>query len=367
MIRSFLFFGDTISIPHFLPLLCRYALRGIVGASLRPEQHRRLRSIARKHRLPFLIQPRPDSPDWPSFLQRVREFAPELMLVHSYSMRLPADLLRISSRGGVNIHWALLPRYRGCSPTQWAMIRGESQTGVTLHRMSQHFDAGAILAQRTVRMGLDETWKEVQDKLIHSTRELLRASLPALFRETLRAKPQNPQRASYFHRRHPEDGEFDGSTRVWDIYNLIRALVRPLPGAFYVRGSRRVWIKRFLSLNEVAALKGRLETLKRRSRQMTVPLLLFKTSQRRELLRRLPRAWRESRGVVTYGLRGPGHSPLIAAAHLWIRPDDFSKAQVRIHPLLPSGISPSSLARASREFMSMAKHEFRLTRLQRLS
>jgi len=229
-----LIFGDIPGIPQLLRVIPVEHLVGIVAAVIRPQYHAELAAIAETHQVPLLIQSRVDSTDYADFRAAVMQLKPDLLLVNSYSMILRQDVLGIARLGGINIHGALLPSYRGCNPTQWAILNGETATGVTMHEMSAGLDEGAIIDQRKVPLLFEDTWKAVSARIATATEELLSANLTDILSGTWHARQQDARRAGYWRRRTAEDGLFDWSQPVVDIYNKIRALLPPIPPAFYI-------------------------------------------------------------------------------------------------------------------------------------
>jgi len=256
MISRILLFGDTHGLPMLLRALPRKTICGIVAAGVRPQYHDELRRLAEETGVPFAIQPLPASPDYADFVRWVQELSPQLLWVNSYSMKLREEILRIPEAGALNIHGALLPYYRGCNPTQWAILRDESATGVTLHEVTAGIDEGPIIARKEVPLLFEDTWKDVQDRIAGATERLLEESVPEVLSGVWRAEPQDEKTAWYGRRRRPEDGRFSWNDGVLDIYNLIRALVAPHPGAFFEEPeSGKTVIDRFTPLNEVLAMK----------------------------------------------------------------------------------------------------------------
>src|SRR4029078_1712177 len=131
----------------------------------------------------------------------VRELAPDLILVNSYSMLLPPEILSIPRFECVNVHGAPLPKYRGSNPIQWAIINNETETGVTMHYMTAEFDAGDIIAQRRVPIGPEDTWLDVRGRVAAATRELLREEIPRVIAQTNNRTAQNESEACSFPRR----------------------------------------------------------------------------------------------------------------------------------------------------------------------
>lgn len=224
-------FGDAESLPQLVQLLPRPRLVAIVVAAIRPHSHDVGRRVAGEQQVPLLVQPSHGSPEYRAFLRQLRALDPDLYLVHSYSMLLREEVLELSRLGAVNVHAALLPHGRGPNPLQWAIIRGESMTGVTLHEMTAGIDEGPIIDQVEVPIGFDEDWRMVRERQDEATIELLSRNIGRLLAGSWTAIPQQEERATRNRRRSPEDGRFAWSDRVVDIYNLVRALLPPLPPA----------------------------------------------------------------------------------------------------------------------------------------
>ena len=253
--RRLLLFGDTAGLPRLLSLLDPSLVKAVVRAEVRPEQEPELARLAAERALPLLVQPRRTSDALPAFTRALRELAPDLILVDSYSMLLPPEILELPRMGGVNVHGALLPRHRGANPVQWAILNDERSAGVTIHWMTEEIDAGAIIAQREVPIHFGDTWREVYARIADATESLLAEQLPLLLAGEASATPQTPADVHANPRRTREDGRIDWSSSVLEIYNLVRALVAPLPGAFYEAGGREVVLDEFLTISQVAALK----------------------------------------------------------------------------------------------------------------
>jgi len=250
-----LLFGDPDGLPVLLRALPRACACGLVGAGIRPRQHAVLRQLADEHKLPLLIQPKASSPEYNDFSERVRSLVPDLILTHSYSMRLAPDILAIPKYGAVNVHGGLLPQYRGCNPIQWALLNRELETGVTMHHMTSEVDAGDIIAQRRVPILFTDTWRDVLARVTEATDTLLSEELGQLLSGVSARQPQDETRARRYPRRDPEDGRIDWRWSVLHIYNLIRALVRPHPGAFSGDGPDRIVLDEYLTIPQVAAMK----------------------------------------------------------------------------------------------------------------
>ena len=229
-----LIFGDTFGIPQLLRHVLPRHICGFVVASNRPQYHEAVERIAVEMNLPWAIQPLPASNNYKVFLKWVDALSPELIWANSYSMIVRNDVLNIPRFGGINIHAALLPQYRGCNPTEWAILNGENITGVTLHEMTLGIDEGGIIDQKIVPLYYEDTWRSAQDRIIEATHRLITENLEPILAGKWHATTQNKMVAQYHRRRFPEDGKFQWSQPVCEIYNLVRALVAPHPGASYI-------------------------------------------------------------------------------------------------------------------------------------
>ena len=130
------------------------------------------------------------------------------------------------------MHGSLLPKYRGRAPVNWAILKGESETGATLHEMTAKPDAGRIVDQQAVAIGPDETAVEVFRKVTDAAESVMRRSIEPLLDGTASLKESKLVQGSYFGGRRPEDGRIDWTKSAREIHNLVRAVAPPYPGAF---------------------------------------------------------------------------------------------------------------------------------------
>ena len=194
----------------------------------------------------------PKDPNTTEFVRRVSSLAPDYLFSFYYRAMLKPALLRIPSRGALNMHGSLLPRYRGRAPVNWAVLCGERETGATLHYMTEKPDAGDIVAQTAVPILPDDTAREVFDKVTFAAEMTLDRALPALLAGTAPRIPQDLARGSYYGGRTPEDGTIDWSRDATTIHNLVRAVAPPYPGAFATVGGRRARVLRTRVANPAA-------------------------------------------------------------------------------------------------------------------
>ncbi|MCK4394326.1 hypothetical protein KAX17_15605 [Candidatus Bipolaricaulota bacterium] len=253
--RRILLFGDDCGLPRLLKVIPVELICGLVSAEIRPHQHTALRQLSKVYRLPLFIQPRATAEAYPAFVEKVRRLTPDLIIVNSYSMLIRPEILAIPRFGSVNIHGALLPQYRGSNPIQWALLNNETETGVTMHYMTAKFDAGDIIAQRRVPIYFEDSWLDVQARIGTATESMLVEEIPRLLAQTNARQPQDESKADYYKRRYPRDGLINWQRSVLYIYNLVRALVKPHPGAFYHFGTDKIVLDEYLPIPQVTALK----------------------------------------------------------------------------------------------------------------
>jgi methionyl-tRNA formyltransferase len=178
----------------------------------------------------------PDDPNAADVVARIRALAPDFLFSFYYRTMLKPPLLGAARRGALNMHGSLLPRYRGRSPVNWAVLRGERETGATLHYMTAKPDRGDIVAQTAVPILPDDTAREVFDKVTLAAEMTLDRVLPALVAGTAPRVAQDLAAGNYCGGRRPEDGAIDWNRDAATVHNLVRAVAPPYPGAFTAVG-----------------------------------------------------------------------------------------------------------------------------------
>ena len=173
----------------------------------------------------------------------VRTWAPDLAVVAAYGRILPSAVLAIPRLGCINVHASLLPKYRGAAPIQWALLRGETVTGVTIMCMNERMDEGDILLQRATPIGADETYGMLQERLAALGAEALLDALGELHAGTLRATPQDHAAATYAPMIGKQDGAVDWTRAAAEIACQVRAF-NPWPSALTMLGRRLLKIHR---------------------------------------------------------------------------------------------------------------------------
>ena len=189
---------------------------------------------AKKNNVPLFCPENVNTTEW---IEKISSLAPEVIFSFYYRNLLSGAILAIPPGGAFNLHGSLLPYYRGRCPVNWVLVHGETKTGVTLHCMVDKADAGDIVAQQEVPIAFDDNAHILYGKLCRQATVLLDEVLPLIKAGTAPRIPQDWRQGSYVGRRTPADGRIDWNWPALRIYNLIRAVTDPYPGAFTHTGS----------------------------------------------------------------------------------------------------------------------------------
>lgn len=179
----------------------------------------------------------------PPVITQLEELKPDLIVVAAFGQILPPAVLGIPPVGCINVHPSLLPKYRGAAPINWAIINGETRTGVTTYFMDAGMDTGAVLLVREVGIEADETAEELGERLAAIGGELARETIQGLKGKSLQPIPQDEQGASYAPLLKKTDGLIQWEEEAGRIRNQIRGMV-PWPTAYTVWGDKRIKVFR---------------------------------------------------------------------------------------------------------------------------
>ena len=196
--------------------------------------------IAREHGLPILRGRRFKTPEAIAELKAAR---PDILFAIGWRWILRAEVLAIPPKGCLGIHGSLLPKLRGFAPVNWALIRDEKETGPTLFYFDEGMDTGDIVGQRPFPITDEDDAATVRARIANESVALLEEMLPMLASGTAPRRPQNHSNATYGEQRRPEDGRIDWTWEPRRVFNFVRGLTRPYPGAFMEWDGRivRVW------------------------------------------------------------------------------------------------------------------------------
>ncbi|NJD04601.1 MAG: methionyl-tRNA formyltransferase [Ruminiclostridium sp.] len=176
------------------------------------------------------------------FIDELKVMAPDLIVTIAYGKMLPREVLEIPLLGCINVHGSLLPKYRGAAPIQWAIINGDSVSGVTTMYMDEGMDTGDMLLKKEVEINEDMTYRELYEELETLSAKVLEDTLAKLEKGALIRIAQNSAEASTVPMMKKEMGLIDWSKSAKEIHNLVRG-TDPWPGAYtYYKGGRlKIW------------------------------------------------------------------------------------------------------------------------------
>ncbi|WP_196593872.1 formyltransferase family protein [Pectinatus sottacetonis] len=200
-------------------------------------------------------------------LELFKQASPDIILSAYYRAIIPDSFLTTPRLGAYNLHGSLLPKYRGRACINWAVLKGEKQTGVTMHVMTNRADKGDIIAQEAFPIKFTDTGHDIFLKTSQTVKNIIKNYLPLIESSTAPHFPQDESQATKFGRRRPADGIINWDSDVIDIYNLIRSVTHPFPGAFTFYKGKKIFIwwavpldeKEFIPLPGVQGAKNKLE------------------------------------------------------------------------------------------------------------
>ena len=230
-----LFMGTPgFAVPTLRKLLSsRHQVGGVFTQPDRPSGRGRklavgpVKQLALQSGLPVYQPERLAREEWKPLV----ESTADALVVVAYGKILPSWLFTLPPFGAINVHASLLPRYRGAAPIPWAIVRGETRTGVTTMRIDRGLDTGDVLLQSAAEIGEEETSVQLGERLAVLGADLLAETLDRLEAGRIRPRPQDPRLASYAPMLKKSDGEIDWSRSSRQIFNRVRAF-NPWPGAF---------------------------------------------------------------------------------------------------------------------------------------
>jgi methionyl-tRNA formyltransferase len=178
-----------------------------------------------------------------AFLKTLQDWNPQAIVVVAYGRILPPSILQLAPYGCLNVHYSLLPKYRGAAPVAWSIINGEPNSGVTTMQLVEKMDAGPIYLQEEVAVAAGETTASLQTKLTPIGARLLLQTLRGLREGTLAPRPQDDAHVSFAPMIKKEDGVIDWSRSAIEIERRVRGF-NPWPSAYTYRAGRLLKVHR---------------------------------------------------------------------------------------------------------------------------
>lgn len=207
------------------------------------EPHEKLKNdtieFAKKANIPHLIG---NNINLPAIQNRIRDINPDLIIACGWRTIISNEVLSIPKKGTILLHGSLLPKYRGFAPITWPIINGDKETGITLFYVNERVDSGDIIGQIKYPIKEEDTSLIIYQKATKGAVSLMRKYIPLIEKNKAPRIKQNEKEAFYSFSRTPEDGLVDWNKPAVKIYNSIRALTKPYPGAFTYYQNKKLFI-----------------------------------------------------------------------------------------------------------------------------
>jgi UDP-4-amino-4-deoxy-L-arabinose formyltransferase/UDP-glucuronic acid dehydrogenase (UDP-4-keto-hexauronic acid decarboxylating) len=242
-VRAVVFAYHNMGIVGIRALLANgFAIPMVFSHADDPQETRWFASVAdfcRERGIPVHLPANANGTPWPGV---IRDARPDFLFSFYYRSMLSAEILSLPRVCAMNLHGSLLPKYRGRAPVNWVLVKGETETGVTLHLMTEKPDAGDIVGQAAVPIAPEDTAVTLFGKMEAAAESLLASLLPRIAAGDIPRRPNEIGKGSYFGARRPEDGRIDWSRPATEIYNLVRAVTRPYPGAYTFLDGKKLFV-----------------------------------------------------------------------------------------------------------------------------
>ena len=228
--------SPDFALPTLRALAANYDVVGVITQPDRPAGRGKqltpppVKTLAQELDLPFIQPARLREPE---AIAQLRIWAPDLIVVAAFGQILRQEVLDLPAHGCLNVHASLLPRWRGASPIQAAILAGDAETGVTIMRMDKGLDTGPILIERAIPIAPDDTAATLSDKLSTLGADILIETLPKYLSGELKPTPQPEAGATSAPILKKSDGELDAALSAEELARKVRAF-NPWPGAFIV-------------------------------------------------------------------------------------------------------------------------------------
>ena len=224
----FVFFGDGLWATNCLQRLLDDGHQALAVVLRKHQSDLTLEKFAQNHSISCN---RPDSVNETEFVRCVQALAPDLNISVSYDQILRKAIRQSAPKGFINAHAGKLPFYRGRNPINWAIINNETEIGLTVHFVDKGIDTGDIVVQRTLPLEWKDNYQTALEKVQLALPDLVAKSVNLIESGEVKPEPQAHLEGSYFSRRIPGDEWIDWDDSSLGIYNKIRAITHPAPGA----------------------------------------------------------------------------------------------------------------------------------------
>ena len=212
---------------------------GVVMPDTDGDWYKGVDEVAKNNNIPFYKE---NNINRKGFVEKVKDINPDLITVVNFPQILKREIINLPKKGCINTHASLLPKYRGRAPLNWAMINGEDKTGVTVHYIDEEIDTGDIILQKEIEISKDDYIKDLLSKVKNMYPEIVSNAVELIKKDKVELTPQKPSEGFYCGKRTPEDGQINWNKSAEEIYNLIRAVSDPYPGAYSYIDDKKILI-----------------------------------------------------------------------------------------------------------------------------
>lgn len=224
----FVFFGDGLWAANSLELLLEEGHDALAVILRKDQSDSTLERFAQMHSITCR---RPDRVNETKFVEYIRALAPDLNISVSYDQILRKEIRQSAPKGFINVHAGKLPLYRGRNPINWAIINNETEIGLTVHFVDNGIDTGDIIAQQALPLAWEDDYQSVLERVHTALPMLVSEGVNLIDTGKVDPTPQAHLEGSYFSRRIPGDEWIEWDDSSLNIYNKIRAITHPAPGA----------------------------------------------------------------------------------------------------------------------------------------
>lgn len=234
--KKVIFFGSSEGSLFTLKKLLSSEEVKVVAVVTSPNKPFPLSIFCQQNNIPVLKFPSKTNQSWlfaneEDVYNKIKELQADLLIVLYFGQKIPIKVINLTKYGGINIHFSLLPKYRGAAPVEWAIVRGEKEVGITLLTLAENIDEGKIIFQTKEPINNTDTAEDIYNRCFSKCSELLIKILPDYFAHKIKLISQDNSQASSAPRLKKDDGKIDWNESSGIIERKIRAF-SPWPGTF---------------------------------------------------------------------------------------------------------------------------------------
>lgn len=251
-IKKIIIAGNHLGIVQLMKAIPRKHISAVIVPYNRPESINILKIICFVRQIPMLIHYKNFTSDYFDFLKKIKNLEANILISNSYPLIFKDDLISIFDYNTFNIHTSLLPKNRGSEPLNWAIMRGETRTGITIHKIAPKVDAGDIIFQQEIEIDFKDTWITLYEKIAKEKVELIKNKVNDILENNFIPCKQDEKKITTNRKITEKDLLIDFSKMSQlEIYNLIRANVSPAKPAYFYKADKKIKFKNFVEYDKI--------------------------------------------------------------------------------------------------------------------